>query len=140
MTVKLTRLADGDILGIRQVLGWASASGKQRLQPSVRFALSSGKSTAAALPSAWAEALIGQPRPSAVAARPPLPLPPSPPACNALPPRSLCHAILDGMRWPGLAAHMAARYRQAAGGPPAEASELLHPIDRSVLSLEHYCQ
>lgn len=51
---------------------------------------------------------------------------------------TLCHAILDGMRWPGLAAHLAARYRQAAGGPPAEASELLHPIDRSVLSLEWY--
>ncbi|PRW20469.1 family type I secretion periplasmic adaptor subunit [Chlorella sorokiniana] len=50
--------------------------------------------------------------------------------------RNLCHAILDGMRWPGLAAHLAARYRQAAGGPPAEAHELLHPIDRSVLSLE----
>ena len=53
-------------------------------------------------------------------------------------PRSLCHAILDGMRWPGLTAHLAARYRQAVGGPPAEANELLHPIDRSVLSLEHY--
>lgn len=68
------------------------------------------------------------------------PLPHSPPVCNAVPPRSLCHAILDGMRWPGLAAHLAARYRQAAGGPAAEASELLHPIERSVLSLENYCR
>lgn len=53
---------------------------------------------------------------------------------------TLCHAILDGMRWPGLAAHLAARYRQVAGGPAAEASELLHPIDRSVLSLEWYAR
>lgn len=53
-------------------------------------------------------------------------------------PHSMCHAILDGMRWPGLAAHLAARYRQAAGGPAADASELLHPIDRSVLSPERY--
>lgn len=52
----------------------------------------------------------------------------------------VCHAILDGMRWPGLAAHLAARYRQAAGGPAAEAAELLRPIDRRVLSLESYCR
>lgn len=50
----------------------------------------------------------------------------------------MCHAILDGMRWPGLATHLAARYRQAAGGPAADPNELLHPIDRSVLSLERY--
>ena len=50
----------------------------------------------------------------------------------------VCHALLDGMRWPGLAAHLAARYRQAAGGPPAEAGELLRPCDRRVLSLERY--
>ncbi len=60
-------------------------------------------------------------------------LPYCPPAA-----RSMCHAILDGMRWPGLATHLAARYRQAAGGPAADPNELLHPIDRSVLSLERY--
>lgn len=51
----------------------------------------------------------------------------------------------DGVRWPALASHLAARYRQAAAerqpgaAPqlPEDAAQLLHPGDRRRLSLEH---
>ena len=38
---------------------------------------------------------------------------------------TLSHIITDGMHWPALLSHIAARYRQAAGGAAARAEELL---------------
>jgi hypothetical protein len=38
---------------------------------------------------------------------------------------TLSHVVTDGMHWPALHAHVAARYRQAASGRPAPAGELL---------------
>lgn len=46
--------------------------------------------------------------------------------------------LTDGVRWPRLAGHLAARYRQAAGGGAADPGALLAPGDRTHLSLEHY--
>lgn len=53
-------------------------------------------------------------------------------ACNLRP-------AADGMRWPALAAHLAARYRQAVAQRqlgielPENAAELLQPCDRRLL-------
>lgn len=49
----------------------------------------------------------------------------------------------DGMRWPALAAHLAARYRQAVAQQqlgiqlPENAAELVQPCDRRLLSAAH---
>jgi hypothetical protein len=51
---------------------------------------------------------------------------------------SLSHVVVDGMRWPALAAHVAARYRQAAcPGSPLDAAALLQPCDRRLMSSQH---
>lgn len=50
---------------------------------------------------------------------------------------TFAHCLADGTRWPLLAAHLAARYREKAGGSPADPSELLRPTDRTLLSVEH---
>lgn len=55
---------------------------------------------------------------------------------------ALMHCITDGMRWPQLAAHLAARYRKCTAqrqlgtsvALPENAAELLHPCDRRLLS------
>lgn len=52
-------------------------------------------------------------------------------------------AATDGMRWPALAAHLAARYRQAVAQQrlgiqlPENAAELVQPCDRRLLSAAH---
>ena len=50
---------------------------------------------------------------------------------------TVSHTITDGMHWPQLVGHIAARYRQVATGAPAPAQELI-PSDgnRGVLSVE----
>lgn len=48
---------------------------------------------------------------------------------------SLCHAVCDGMRWPQLLRHLAARYREAAGGAAPDLSDLLRPGPRTLLSV-----
>ena len=50
---------------------------------------------------------------------------------------TLCHIITDGVRWPALMAHLAARYREAAHGVMPKAGQLLAPTDRRLLSSEH---
>lgn len=47
---------------------------------------------------------------------------------------SISHVITDGVRWPALAAHLAARYREHASGVPADPSHLLQPTDRRLMS------
>jgi hypothetical protein len=44
------------------------------------------------------------------------------------------------MRWPAIAAHLAARYREAASGTPADPALLLRPTDRRLLSSEHMAE
>lgn len=48
---------------------------------------------------------------------------------------TFCHSLIDGTRWPAFAAHLAARYVAAAGGPQPS-KELLRPCDRRQLSVE----
>ena len=43
---------------------------------------------------------------------------------------TLSHILTDGVHWPALMVHVAARYRQASGGRPAQPSELLAPPPR----------
>ncbi|PRW20453.1 concanavalin A-like lectin glucanase [Chlorella sorokiniana] len=56
---------------------------------------------------------------------------------------TLSHIITDGMRWPALAAHLAARYRQAVAqrqlgiALPDNAAELVQPCSRRLLSAAH---
>ncbi|EFN51956.1 hypothetical protein CHLNCDRAFT_139630 [Chlorella variabilis] len=47
---------------------------------------------------------------------------------------TLSHLVCDGVRWPLLAAHLAARYRERVGGPPADPAHLLRPVDRCLMS------
>jgi hypothetical protein len=49
---------------------------------------------------------------------------------------TLSHIICDGVRWPALAAHLAARYREAATGLPPDAAQLLAPADRCLMAAE----
>lgn len=53
---------------------------------------------------------------------------------------SLAHVICDGMHFPQLSTHLAARYRQCApsSGTLPDPSELVRPTDRTLLSLEHF--
>jgi hypothetical protein len=44
------------------------------------------------------------------------------------------------MRWPAIAGHLAARYREAACGTPADPALLLRPTDRRLLSSEHMAE
>jgi hypothetical protein len=51
-----------------------------------------------------------------------------------------CISPVDGYRWPLLMRHLAARYRQAAGGGiggAVDTSDLLRPTDRQLMSTEH---
>ncbi|KAI3430263.1 hypothetical protein D9Q98_004859 [Chlorella vulgaris] len=50
---------------------------------------------------------------------------------------TLCHVITDGVRWPALMAHLAARYRQSATGKLPDPQHLLKPSDRTLLSSSH---
>ncbi len=47
---------------------------------------------------------------------------------------TLSHVICDGVRWPALAAHLAARYREHVGGTPADPAHMLKPVDRRRMS------
>lgn len=50
---------------------------------------------------------------------------------------TFCHSLFDGTRWPAFAAHLAARYVAAAGGPQPGKEQLLRPCDRRQLSVKH---
>lgn len=50
---------------------------------------------------------------------------------------TFAHALFDGTRWPTFAAHLAARYVAAAGGPQPGKDQLLRPCDRQLLSVKH---
>ncbi|KAL4433619.1 hypothetical protein ABPG75_000060 [Micractinium tetrahymenae] len=50
------------------------------------------------------------------------------------------HAMKDGVRWSNLMNHLAARYRQHGGGAAVVATDLICPVDRSVLSAAHVAE
>jgi len=53
---------------------------------------------------------------------------------------SLAHVVADGTRFPDLAAHLAARYRQIARGEAPDPASLIEASDRGLMSLKGFVE